>query len=90
MSHPGVEDAAVIGIPNERTGEVPKAFVVKKDKTLSQEHINTYMKKYVAPFKLLRGGIEFVTEIPKSASGKILRQKLRITEMNKIRGRHLL
>ncbi|CAH1268927.1 ACSF2 [Branchiostoma lanceolatum] len=77
LGHPGVQDVAVIGMPDERAGEVPKAFVVKKTDSVTEKEIVDYVAGKVAPFKKLRGGVEFVKEIPKSASGKILRRTLR-------------
>ncbi|XP_066275421.1 uncharacterized protein [Branchiostoma lanceolatum] len=77
LGHPGVQDVAVIGVPDERAGEVPKAFVVKKTDGVTEKEIVDYVAGKVAPFKKLRGGVEFVKEIPKSASGKILRRTLR-------------
>ncbi len=76
MSHPKIADAAVIGIPDDRAGELPKAFVVTKQDA-TEEEIVEYIESLVAPSKRLRGGVEFVDEIPKAASGKILRRVLR-------------
>ncbi|XP_014669244.1 PREDICTED: probable 4-coumarate--CoA ligase 5 isoform X2 [Priapulus caudatus] len=75
--HPGVADVAVIGIPDERSGELPKAFVVKKVDSLTADDIINFTNEKVAHFKQLKGGVEFLTEIPKSESGKILRRLLR-------------
>ncbi|KAF9874298.1 4-coumarate- ligase [Colletotrichum karsti] len=85
--HAKVADVAVIGIPDEYSGEVPKAFVVlKPDVSKSQETIEE-LQKHVeeakARYMWLRGGIEFIDEIPKSASGKILRRALRESEKKK-------
>jgi acyl-CoA synthetase (AMP-forming)/AMP-acid ligase II len=79
VNHPGIADAAVIGIPNEKSGEAPKAYVVRKSShtSLTAKEIADYIAKQVAGHKHLRGGIEFVDSIPKSASGKILRRLLR-------------
>eukprot|EP00058_Branchiostoma_floridae_P001843 XP_002587331.1 hypothetical protein BRAFLDRAFT_285011 [Branchiostoma floridae] len=77
LGHPGVQDVAVIGLADEEAGEVPKAFVVKKTDDVTEQEIVDYVAGKVAPFKKLRGGVEFVNEIPKSASGKILRRTLR-------------
>ena len=76
MSHPKIADAAVIGIPDEAAGEVPKAFVVTKEEIDSNEIIQ-YIEQTVAPHKRLRGGVQFIDAIPKAASGKILRRELR-------------
>ncbi|XP_066996455.1 luciferin 4-monooxygenase [Anabrus simplex] len=76
MSHPAVQDAAVIGVPDDNAGELPRAFVVKK-KDVTEEELIAYIEKQVSPHKRLRGGVEFVEEIPKNPSGKILRRELR-------------
>ncbi|CAD5122224.1 DgyrCDS10674 [Dimorphilus gyrociliatus] len=82
LNHPKVLDVGVIGIPDDRAGEVPKAYVVKKDPSLKREEINDYVKERLTSYKQLRGGISFVDEIPKSQSGKILRRKLRERAIN--------
>ncbi|KAH7697658.1 Protein ACS-14 [Aphelenchoides avenae] len=77
LSHPSVRDCAVIGIPDERTGELPKAFVVRSNERLTDQEVIAFIKERVSPHKQLAGGVEFVNEIPKSAAGKILRRILR-------------
>ena len=76
MSHPKVSDAAVIGIPDDEAGELPKAFVVAKEEMDPNELLH-YIEQSVAPQKRLRGGVQFIDAIPKAASGKILRRVLR-------------
>ena len=76
-SHPDIADAAVIGIPDEKSGEVPRAFVVSKNSEVSEKDIKDYVAKKVAKYKRLEGGVEFVTSIPKNATGKILRRELK-------------
>lgn len=85
MNHPDVADCAVISVPDDSAGEVPKAFVVRADGAKSSEEASTkailaYVKEQKARYKWIQGGIEFVDVIPKSPSGKILRRLLRDRE----------
>jgi acyl-CoA synthetase (AMP-forming)/AMP-acid ligase II len=75
VSHPKVKDAGVIGVPMDDGGESPKACVVAED-GLEADELMAYVAERVAPYKRVRE-IEFVEEVPKSASGKILRRVLR-------------
>ncbi|XP_023708323.1 4-coumarate--CoA ligase 1 isoform X3 [Cryptotermes secundus] len=76
-SHPDIDDAAVIGVPDERAGEVPRAFVVPKRSQISEEDVKKYVAEKVSEYKQLKGGVKFLTSVPKSPSGKILRRLLK-------------
>mgnify|MGYP003332168088 FL=1 len=77
ITHPEVNDVAVIGIPDESAGELPKAFIVRATGSeVSAEDLQAFVAEHVASYKQIRL-VEFVDEIPKSASGKILRRLLR-------------
>lgn len=74
--HPKVLEAAAIGVPDEKSGEVPKLFIVKKDPSLTVEEILAYAKENLTGYKRPKY-VEFMTELPKSNVGKILRKDLR-------------
>ncbi|KAJ9585733.1 hypothetical protein L9F63_002523 [Diploptera punctata] len=85
LSHPDVKDAAVIGIPDESTGELPMAFIVKQPGAhVTQQQIIAFAADQLSPQKRLRGGVIFVDTIPKNPSGKILRRALREMVKNKL------
>merc|ERR1712127_399759 len=72
---PGVNDVGVIGIEDERSGQVPRAYIVA-DPGLTEAEVHAYMKEQVSAHKQLAGGVQFVEAIPKSLAGKILRKDL--------------
>ncbi|MDO4223350.1 MAG: AMP-binding protein [Acinetobacter sp.] len=74
--HPKVLEAAAIGVPDEKSGEVPKVFIVKKDDSLTTEEVLAFAKQNLTGYKRPRY-VEFLTELPKSNVGKILRKDLR-------------
>ncbi|KAH7137393.1 hypothetical protein B0J13DRAFT_559593 [Dactylonectria estremocensis] len=86
LTHPYVDDCTVIQVPDERAGELPKAFVVKSPQASQKSDeetikaINQHVEEHKAKHKWLKGGIEFIDVIPKSPSGKILRRVLRDRE----------
>lgn len=92
LTHPAVADCAVIAVPDDKAGEVPKAFIVKSssigledsDKMVAGE-IAKHVEGHKARHKWLNGGVEFVDVIPKSPSGKILRRLLREREKAKMK-----
>lgn len=75
-THPGVLEVAAIGIPDEKSGEVVKVFIVKKDPTLTAEQVIEHCRTGLAGYKVPKA-VEFRTELPKTNVGKILRRALR-------------
>jgi acyl-CoA synthetase (AMP-forming)/AMP-acid ligase II len=76
MTHPGIVEAAVIGLPSERWGESPLAIVVRRDDALSAAEVLEFCRGKLAGYKRPQA-VEFVTEIPRNPSGKILKRVLR-------------
>jgi acyl-coenzyme A synthetase/AMP-(fatty) acid ligase len=75
---PGVSDVAVIGVPDEIAGELPRAYVVKKKGiTVTKEEIVEFVDVKVVPHKKLKGGVVFLDAIPKTNTGKLLRRELK-------------
>lgn len=74
---PAILEAAVVGLPHEVYGEVPKAFVVlKESESFNEEVILAYCQTQLAKYKVPHE-IEFLTELPRNASGKVLKHTLR-------------
>ncbi len=74
-AHPGVLEAAVIGVPDEKWGEVGKAFVVRHSDTLTVEELQSHCLQNLAKFKIPKHFV-FLAALPKGDSGKILKRKL--------------
>jgi acyl-CoA synthetase (AMP-forming)/AMP-acid ligase II len=86
LEHQSVAEVAVIGIPDKVRGQVPKAYVVLKpghEGQVSDSDLKDYVKGEVAEWKQLRGGIEFVSDLPKISIGKIDKNLLRNREVKK-------
>lgn len=80
FQHPAVANCAVIGVEDELAGEVPKAFVVrKKDADVTEAELTEYVNKQVVFYKKIRD-LEFISEIPVSPAGKVLKRVLRDRE----------
>lgn len=74
--HPKVMEAAAIGVPDAKSGEVVKLFVIKKDKSLTKDELIQYCRENLTGYKVPKQ-VEFRSELPKSTVGKILRKDLR-------------
>jgi long-chain acyl-CoA synthetase len=81
-SHPKVLEVAAIGVPDVKTTEAVKIFVVKRDPSLTAEELQAYCRENLTAYKCPKH-MEFRTELPKSNVGKIIRRMLRDTEANK-------
>ncbi len=75
-AHPKVLEVAAIGVPNEKSGEVVKVFIVKKDKSLKEKELIQYCRENMTGYKVPKE-VEFRKELPKTNVGKILRRALR-------------
>lgn len=79
LSHPGIKDAAVLGVGNKAgDSEMPKAYIVREEGVnVSEEEVRQWVQERLSKYKWLEGGVKFVEELPKTASGKILKRILR-------------
>jgi long-chain acyl-CoA synthetase len=75
-NHPGVLEAAVVGVPDERHGELVKAFIVRRQPDLTEEAVIAHCRESLTAYKVPRA-VEFRKELPKTNVGKILRRALR-------------
>jgi long-chain acyl-CoA synthetase len=76
MSHPGVGEVAVVGVPSERSGEAVKAVIVKRDRRLTADDVLDFCHKHLTGYKV-PSYIQFKRDLPKSTVGKVLRRALR-------------
>lgn len=76
FSHPKIADVAIIGQKNEKWGEIPLAIIIKSDDSLSEDDVLSYCQDKLARFKQPKA-VQFVKEIPRNPSGKILKRVLR-------------
>ncbi|AGS70255.1 4-coumarate--CoA ligase family protein [Streptomyces collinus] len=78
LTHPGIADAAVIGAHDDDGNEIPHAFVVRQPTAdgLTGDDVTAYVAERVAPYKRVRA-VTFIEDVPRAASGKILRRQLR-------------
>ncbi len=82
VSHPGVLEAAAIGVPNAKSGESVKIFIVRSDPSLTEKDVIDHCREHLTGYKVPRE-VEFRDELPKTNVGKILRRSLRDEELAK-------
>jgi long-chain acyl-CoA synthetase len=76
VMHPGVLECAAVGIPDKKSGEAVKLFIVKKDQRLTADEVIQHCREHLTNYKVPRE-IEFRKDLPKTNVGKILRRELR-------------
>lgn len=74
-NHPGIAEAAAVGVPDPEQGEVVVSYIVKADDTLSEEDVIAYCREHLAKYKVPRR-VAFLADLPKNTTGKILRREL--------------
>jgi long-chain acyl-CoA synthetase len=74
--HPGVLECAAVGVPDEKSGEAVKLYVVRKDTTLTEAALKAYCHQQLTGYKCPKH-VEFRNDLPKTNVGKILRRELR-------------
>lgn len=84
VTHDGISEAAAIGIPNEKSGEIVKLFVVKTDESLTEQAVIDFCRSVLTGYKVPKI-VEFREELPKTNVGKILRKDLRNEELAKLK-----
>nr|XP_045610420.1 4-coumarate--CoA ligase-like isoform X1 [Procambarus clarkii] len=73
----GVDDVAVVGVPHEKMGEAPRAYVVPRPgSAVRPHHLQQFLAERVAHYKRLAGGVKLVASIPRNSTGKVLRRQL--------------
>jgi long-chain acyl-CoA synthetase len=88
VEHPGVKDAAVIGVPDELCGEAVHAYVVRKDDTVTEDEIRKHCKKVLTNYKVPRV-VHFREDLPKSNVGKVIRKDLRAEALESLNAKSL-
>ncbi len=82
-THPKVQDACTIGVPDPKRGETPKVFVIlKPGETLTEQEVKDFCRKSLAPYKVPTH-VEFIDELPRTSVGKPMRNALRQQEKQK-------
>ncbi|MEQ8240022.1 MAG: long-chain-fatty-acid--CoA ligase, partial [Cyclobacteriaceae bacterium] len=79
-SHPKVLEVGVIGVPDPKSNEAVKAYIVKKDETLTADDIKAFCRERLTPYKCPKH-VAFIDELPKSNVGKILRRVIKEADL---------
>jgi 2-aminobenzoate-CoA ligase len=89
LGHEAVAECAVVGSPDDRRGEIVKAFVVPREPAAAGDalaaELQAYVKQAIAPYKYPRA-VEFIDTLPRTETGKVQRFKLRQLELERARG----